>query len=70
MAGERFRTGERLWFRGRPVIFVEYYRSAAVVRRPDEAATRVVPIGKLARDRAQSLRLLTTIPSGETNAAA
>jgi hypothetical protein len=60
MTDEHFRVGERLWLRGKPVTFVGYHRyaphpvDAAVVRRPDEKTTRVVPLRKLTRNREES----------------
>ena len=58
-----FRAGEQLWLRGIRVTFVElhvyaptYRVAAAVIRRCDEREVRVVPLGKLARDRLESLR--------------
>jgi hypothetical protein len=53
---------------GREVTFVEYRRyattriGAAVVRRADELETRVVPLWKLARDRAESLARASAVP--------
>jgi hypothetical protein len=70
MDGEQFRAGERLWLRGRRVTFVEYHRYAAhrigvaVVRRDEEATTRVVPLAKLARDRAESIAREKARPAG------
>jgi hypothetical protein len=52
MTDDHFRVGERLWLRGGPVTFVGYHRyaphlvDAAVVRRPDEKTTRVVPLAE------------------------
>jgi hypothetical protein len=69
MEDKGFRAGERLWLRGQQVIFVEYHRyaanriGAAVVRRHNETTTRVVPLWKLARDRAESLARQNAIPA-------
>jgi hypothetical protein len=69
MEEEGFGAGEQLWLRGQQVIFVEYHRyaayriGAAVVRRPNETTTRVVPLWKLARDRTESLARANAIPA-------
>jgi hypothetical protein len=60
-----FQIGEQLWLRGRPVIFVGYQRHAAhrigvaAVRRPNGTTARVVPLWKLAKDRAEAWRVRT-----------
>jgi hypothetical protein len=70
MSAERFERGEHLWLAGRKVIFVDYHRSAAarigaaVIRREDEDGSRVVPLWKLARDRAESIARSNAIPAG------
>ena len=67
--GTEFRRGDELWLGGRKVIFLEYHRSAAarvgaaVVRRHDEEGARVVPVWKLARDRAESVARSNAIPA-------
>jgi hypothetical protein len=67
--GSEFRRGEELWLGGRKVVFLEYHRSAAarvaaaVVRRHDEEGARVVPLWKLARDRAESIARSNAIPA-------
>jgi hypothetical protein len=51
------------------VIFLDYHRSAAsrvgaaVVRRLNEQGARVVPLWKLARDRAESIARSNAIPA-------
>jgi hypothetical protein len=66
---EVFGKGEELWLGGRKVIFLEYHRSAsprvgaAVVRRLNEEGARVVPLWKLARDRAESIARTNAIPA-------
>jgi hypothetical protein len=70
MEYDRFHTGEELWLRGQPVTFVDYHRyaphpiRAAVVRRHDERQARIVPLGKLTRDRDESLVRANAIPVG------
>jgi hypothetical protein len=70
MSAKPFEHGEELWLAGRKVIFVDYHRSAAarigvaVIRRDDEDGTRVVPLWKLARDRAESIARSNAIPAG------
>jgi hypothetical protein len=75
MEHREFRRGEQLWLNGREVTFMEYHRfeyhrsvaapriGAAVVRRHDEIETRVVPLWKLTRDRAESLARANAIPA-------
>ncbi len=69
MEDKDFRAGEQLWLRGQQVIFVEYHHyaahriGAAVVRRPNETMSRVVPLWKLARDRSESLARANAIPA-------
>jgi hypothetical protein len=64
-----FHAGEQLWLHGQRVVFVDYHRyaassvRAAVVRRHDETTHRVVPVRKLARDRAESLARETAMRS-------
>jgi len=67
MDAEEFRPGEQVWLKGRQVTFVECSLhgsrfGAAVVRRENEAVTRVVPLWKLARNRAESLAREYAIP--------
>jgi hypothetical protein len=69
MEDDRFQAGEQLWLRGRRVTFVDYHRYAAhrigvaVVRRQNEQEVRVVPLWKLARDRAESLARAHAMPA-------
>ena len=66
-----FHQGEPLWLRGKPVTFVEYhfltdrpFRGAvAVVRGAPNDVARMVPISKLARDKAESLARDRAIPT-------
>lgn len=66
-----FQIGEQLWLRGQQVIFVGYQRHAAhrigvaAVRRPNETTARVVPLWKLAKDRAESLARQNAMPAGD-----
>jgi hypothetical protein len=70
MIENQYRVGEQLWLRGQPVTFVERLphaalgMRAAVVRREGEATTRVVPLWKLGRDRAESLERQYATPAG------
>jgi hypothetical protein len=68
MEDQPFRRGEQLWLRGQRVTFVDYHRyarhriGAAMVRTGDDETVRVVPLGRLSRDRRESIELATTIP--------
>jgi len=69
MQQREFRAGEQLWLRGERVVFVEYHRyadrriGAAIVRRGNETTTRVVPLRKLSRARAESIARQNAIPA-------
>jgi hypothetical protein len=69
MESSEFRAGEQLWLRGEQVTFIEHHRyvghrvGAAVVRRSNETTTRVVPLWKLSRDRAESIARQNAIPA-------
>src|SRR5262249_10441581 len=64
-----FRAGDRLWLGGHPVTLCEYHRygphrvGAALVRRNNETAARVVPVSKLAHDRSDSLACANGMPA-------
>jgi hypothetical protein len=68
-----FTNGEKVWVAGCEVTFVDYRHfeyahaarsgiGAAVVKRPDEAGTREVPLWLLARDEAESVARANAVP--------
>jgi hypothetical protein len=69
MIENQYRVGEQLWLRGRRVTLVERLphaslgMRAAIVRREGEATARVVPLWRLARDRAESLERQYATPA-------